>query len=307
MPDPRPGVAWNLPATPPPAGAMGPPQTKPQAETDMNNLNDVLSGSGIDLKREEQLAEAQRLKALTQSTTAVTSFGSWGSASPNNSFTQWSQSAAASQFSQAGQVSGPMSQSYIPPEAMEEILKQKHRDAARRQADKQTRHLANPFLATDLLRQKINIKAIDSGVRFRDDSVRIAHGGNAENLNIRGARWEIDTTSTVIAANSTVVSSDSSLVNILTLLSLAANQRAKDLLEDSNGLARARAFGERGRVPPDWLSIATSNRKSENTTVQPQSISGTAWDAVPDSAVSPMTALPAKSMFEFEILLTTVY
>jgi hypothetical protein len=289
------------PTSTPSAGTMGPPE-KPKADKamDINFLNDNVAVAGVDLKEEENyLSSAYRNQHGTQgSGTAVNSFGSvgsWNSISPENTFASWSQSPTATQLSQAGRPVGPLSQPPLTPNSMEETIKAKHKEAARRQAERQQVHLRDPFLLANIIREKIQKKALDAGVRFRDDAVRITNGGDANDLQVGGQRWQLQNGGTLIAANSTIVSADSSLPNILSLLSLATQQRARDLLEDAYMSSRSRQYGSGGKVPPEWLDLAIGKGTSEKTTIRPESVSRTSWDAIPDSAVSPMTVIPAKS------------
>ena len=55
-------------------------------------------------------------------------------------------------------------------------------------------------------------------------------------------------------------------------------------------------IGSGGVVPPEWTDMAKGEGKAEQTTAQPQSLSGTPWDAIPGSAVSPLTIDPPKRM-----------
>lgn len=282
---------------------MGPPE-RPKADKamDINFLNDNVAVAGVDLKEEENyLSSAYRNQHGTQgSATAVNSFGSvgsWNSLSPENTFASWSQSPTATQLSQAGRPVGPLSQPPVTPHMMEETIKAKHKEAARRQAEKQQVHLRDPFLLANVVLEKIRKKGVDAGVRVRDDTVRIANGGDPNDLQVGGQRWQLQNGGTLIAANTTVVSADSTLPNILALLSLATQQRTRGLLEDAYTSSRSRQYGSGGKVPPEWLDLAIGKGPSEKTTIRPESVSRTSWDAVPDSAVSPMTVIPAKSKY----------
>jgi hypothetical protein len=300
-PQPLAPAIKHEPVFSPLSGIMGPPE-KPKADKPMgvDQLNDMVALAGVDLREEENyLSGAYLHPQRTQSSgTAVNSFGSvdsWSSTSPGVSFANWSQTPAAKQMSQAGRPVGPLSQPAITPALMEDLIKSKHKAAARRQAERQQVHLRDPFLLANVVRQKMQRKTLDSQVRFRDDSVRTLDGGDPNNIQAAGKRWELQNGSTLIAANTTIVSADSSLPNILSLLSLATQQRTRSLLEDAYMLSRSRKYGSGGRVPKEWLDVAKGNSQPEKTTIQPESISKTSWDAVPDSAVSPLTVIPAKS------------
>jgi hypothetical protein len=280
---------------------MGPPE-KPKADKalDLNYLNDNVAVAGVDLKEEENyLSSAYRNQHGTQgsSNTAVNSFGSvgsWNSISPENTFATWSQSPTATQLSQVARPVGPLSQPSVTPQSMEETIKTKHKEAARKQAEMQQQHLRDPFLLANIVREKMQKKTVQIGVRFRDDAMRIANSGNANDIQVGGRRYQLENGGSLIAANTTIISADSSLPNILSLLSLATQHRTRELVEDAYMLSRSRQYGSGGKVPQEWKDIAIGKGPAEKTTIRPESISRTSWDALPDSAVSPMTVLPAK-------------
>jgi hypothetical protein len=67
--------------------------------------------------------------------------------------------------------------------------------------------------------------------------------------------------------------------SVVALISLAAGERVRGLLDEANTLARARRFGDHGRVvPPDFADIAVGEGKRREEEVIPDSVTGTQWD-----------------------------
>jgi hypothetical protein len=287
-------------------GNMGPPE-KPKADKqlDISALNDMVALAGVDLKKEEDYMVQVYRNQHTQSTANNNSFGSynsWPSNSPQGSFNQWSQSPTATQLSNTSHAHGPLAQAPLTPEALQAQVKARHQKAADLQARTKQQHLSDPFLLPNILREKIQKQTLETAVRFRDDSTRLAHEVQAHDFIYQNRRWHINTDTAIISAETHIVSADSTLPNILTLLSLAAQSRIRDVLEDSYAASRSRQYGSGGQVPPDWLDVATAPTEPEQTLVKPESVSKTAWDAIPKKSDSP-TAL-GKSSLLYEMFTT---
>jgi len=65
--------------------------------------------------------------------------------------------------------------------------------------------------------------------------------------------------------------------DVLSLLSLAANERLRSLLDDAYTLARGRRYGSHGIVPPDLQDLAIGEDRRA-ASVKSESITGTSWD-----------------------------
>lgn len=281
-------------------GTMGPPE-KPKAEkaTDINDLNDMVTASGIDLREEENY-----LAATYRNRHAESSFnGSFGNSqssstlSINTSFNQWSQESYGNH--PGFQSHGPLSQPAVSQKSAEEIMKEKHRIAVRRFNEKKQQHLNDPFLHTGFVRDKLQKKTLEFQVRFEDkgfyEQATPKPPPQAPQNVYATTMVGANGTGVIVAkASNGMLEQGSPLVDILSLLSLAANERLRGLLEDAHAISRARQFGSQGVVPPEWASIAEGNGKRLTTEARSQSITQTAWDQVPDSAVSPMTVPPPK-------------
>lgn len=73
--------------------------------------------------------------------------------------------------------------------------------------------------------------------------------------------------------------------HILSLISLAAGERLRGMVDEAYGIARARQYGDHGRVvPPEFADIAEGEGKSTQETVVPESVTGSSWDKTQDSS-----------------------
>ncbi|KAF2461910.1 hypothetical protein BDY21DRAFT_368069 [Lineolata rhizophorae] len=220
----------------------------------------------------------------------------------------------------------------------EEEQQERSHLAARAISEHHAQHLRDPFLEANVLRHLIHGIAFKVGVRINVEGCydkvdeppqnrmsipQTPTGGPpTPTIGPNGAPISTPTPNTPVGVGATpsvgtpnhaympskrpngFLRDDAPLVEILSLLSLAANDRMRSVLEDAFALARARRYATHGVVPPEWDGIAEGVGKPESATAAVAAkITGTAWDdgaatKVPDSAVSPMTKLPMKRPFE---------
>ncbi|KAK5137222.1 hypothetical protein LTR04_004470 [Oleoguttula sp. CCFEE 6159] len=274
-------------APPTAPGSMGPPSRPDKSEnkaTDINDLSDLITASGIDLREEEQyLADSYRNTHQTVSSfTSPFNTQSSSSLSPNNNFGKLSQG----NYGQhpAFQGYGPVSQPPVPQKTIEEEVFEKHKRAARAKSENQQQHLRDPFLQPQVLRQKLDRGAYDSGVRVNVEGLYDPHPQKrTTGLTMTGPNG----TGIVSVKEHSLLSDTAPLVEVLSLLSLAANERVRGLVEDAFALSRGRQYGSHGVVPPDWADLAVGNG-AQTASAVPASITNSAWDQ-PESAISPMT------------------
>jgi hypothetical protein len=281
-----------------PQGSMPPPKvpyskTQDNAELekanprdmDVNNISDVLTGSGIDLRAEEE---------------ALTSFGrSYGNSfnsqasgstiSPHGSF-NWSQGANGHG---AFQGNGPLSQP-VTQEQQEAELLRKHEEAARALAERAQAPLTDPFLWAGILRQRITSRCYENGIQTNLEGLfdRIPpRQQNVARASVTGSNGE---SITALSADS-LLSQEAPYVDILALITLAAEERMRTLLEDAFALAQNRRHTSQGLVPPNLVDLALAKEgETYEATIMPNNTSKSAWEAAPDSAVSPMTVSASK-------------
>lgn len=283
------------------AGNMGPPSRPVDKPTDMNELTDVLLGSGVDLKEEEaallgrfshnnqQQSDASFSSGLP---TPFNSFGSnlssTGTATANNSFNVLSQNFPGDKSSFYG--AGTFNQAATPHQSIEDRAEIERRKATRRKAERRQYHLNDPFLLTGWVQRRITKLS-------HDMQVSVPNTGLLNSTNDMGQVTEI-----VVAGpdNHEVLTTlkgqdllyqDSPLVEILTLLSLATGERVRALVEDAAALAKGRRVGSHGTVPSDLIDLAVGAGDFGSVTALP---------TPGNSAVSPKTnPLKRKSKLRF--------
>ncbi|KAI9711339.1 MAG: hypothetical protein M1820_002326 [Bogoriella megaspora] len=296
--------------TRPRVGTMGPPlqpashdtrgAEKPDRATDVNQLQDVLTSSGLDVAEEENYLQ-NTYKNLGYSTQPSVSFGSTSSAtiSPNTSFTQLSQGTAAHI---ALQGSGPSSQPAQSQESIESELKRKHEQAALARAQANQEPLENSFLLTNTIKNRIRDITYANGVTVDWHGLyeRLDHPGQPRYGNAPYAPHSTTLGGRngdgLVSAEAPVrLDRNASLSEIFSLIGLAANERIRGLLEDAYCSSRGRRAGADGVVSPEWADLAVGNGEKP-TNAASTSITGTAWDQPPNTSASP-TSSPLKRKF----------
>jgi hypothetical protein len=254
---------------------------------DVNNISDVLTGSGIDLRAEE---EALTHSFGNRNQDSFYSQASGSTVSPNNSFNfnQWSQ---ATSGHGAYQGTGPLSQKPMTEEEQQAEFDRKYKQAARILNESAQNPLTDPFLLAGNVRHRISTKAYQHGIQVNLEGVfdRIPENPqNVKRTTVTGANGE----QIVSLQADSLLNHNAPFVEILSLISLAAEERARTILEDAFALAQARQVTSHGVVPPQLADIALANGDARATTAVPTNVTKTAWEA-PDSAVSPMAVTGA--------------
>lgn len=258
-----------------PQGGMPPPPRPPPKEDRNEDFNDVLAGSGINLKDEEALMYESN---NSFSSRYDTSFGS-SSTNITNGFTELMQS----MHGQPGAWNGAMQGTMGEPRSQEEIdseMEQLRAKAAADRARMEEHHMKRPFLQGRVLRQRLDAIAFNNGVTVNTQGLF-----EKKKPQIDGVQMMNETGNQgVSAVKDEVVQQGAPIEQILALLSLATGDRVRGLMDDSHMYARARRYGDRGRVPPDFADLATGEGSRIDDMVVPENITGTQWDRVPDGA-----------------------
>jgi len=277
---------------------MGPPprpnpaikQEKEEKEkiSDISDISDAIWGSGVDLREEENYLTNTFRNQHSQS------FES-GTTSATNSFGQISQGSFGNQPAFGG--SGSISQSIETQESVEQELNRKHQAAARAWALQHEHPLRDSFLSGNTMRFRIHQIAVNQGVTLdikglweperkppgppptKPQGVNgvTAVGPDGVGIAAFQAKSIPETTSHAVLEES------ARYADILSLLSLAANERLRGLLDEAYTLARGRRYGDNGVVPPDLQDIATGEGR-RSASVKATSITGTSWDKTQDEA-----------------------
>lgn len=257
------------------------PNKEEKEEKGVDDVTDVMHGSGINLKDEENYLHTLYTNQHSKDSFATqsSSFGS-GTLSGGNSFNtlQGTSFDGNGNGAFAGTLGQAASQDDVEKEA-----KRKREVAAREKAERDQHHLNNPFLLGNVLRLRMDKIARESGVRLDVNGLYLLQQP-AEPTKV----MTNGTNSDGIVRPGSKIDQGAPFADILSLVSLAAGERVRGLLDDSHALARARVYGDHNRVPPDLsdLAIAPGN-ESKDETVQPENITGTEWDRLPDAPGGP--------------------
>jgi hypothetical protein len=269
--------------SPQPNSQMMPPPPRPNKEEKdekgVDDVTDVMHGSGINLKDEENYLQTY----YTNQHSAKDSFGTQGSSfgsgtlSGGNSFNVLQ----GTSFDGNGALAGTLGQT-LSQDEVEKEAKRKREVAAREKAEREQHHLNNPFLLGNVLRVRMDKIAKENSVRLDVNGLYLLQQPEPTKVMTNGANSE-----GIVRAGSKI-DQGAPYADILSLVSLAAGERIRGLLDDSHALARARLYGDHNRVPPDLsdLAIAPGN-ESKDEVVQPENITGTEWDRLPDAPGGP--------------------
>ena len=250
---------------------MGPPSRPVDKPTDMNELSDVLAGSGVDLKEEEAaLVGRSNFSNQQQNSYHTNSFLPNGSAPgsysvPDNR-SYFSQNVPGDRSSFYG--AGTFNQAPGPYQSIEERAEEEKKRAIRRKAERKQYHLNAPFLQTGIVQRRLEKTAnamhvivprtgVLSSQHQGGPPVQVAIMGPDKNEVLTALRGE------------PLIYEQAPVGEMIALMSLAAQERLRAVVEDSASLAKGRRIGTQGVVPPDWADLAVGLGEAESIDALP--------------------------------------
>lgn len=265
-----PPQAQPAPTPPPQTGAMGPPsrpaENKP-THTDMNELTDVLLGSGVDLKEEEAaLLSRQNLSTQQQAETPFSNipsslnpqgfiFSGGGATISNGNVLSQNIPGDRNSFFGAGAFNQPPTKYQSKEERASSDLKR----ANQIKLERRQYHLNDPFLWTGQVHKRVTKTAHKHQVTVPTAGLLSStdkSGKTTDEVAVTGPdKNEVIVTLT----GQDLIYQDSPLVELLALLSLAAEERLKSLVEDAATLAKDRRAGSHGIVPANLADLAVGD------------------------------------------------
>jgi len=282
------------PQPPPSAGAMGPPSRPIDKPTDVNDLSDVLAGSGVDLKEEEAAlfnrfnTPNNQANGTSFTSDASTSFGSGG---PNgqqaSNFNPYSQFNTLSANAPGGKTSfygaGTLNQAAIPIKTAEERYEEEKKRAIRRKIERRQYHLNDPFLFGAGVHARLAKTSQTEQISFPREGL-LTSNGQKDPISLYLIGPDSNEVLTTVRGED-LLYLNSPLVDILSLISLATQERLRGIVEDSAELAKGRRVGSHGAVPPELADLAVGGGPFDPAFLPTPG----------NSAVSPMTN-PLKRM-----------
>ena len=236
-----------------PSGAMGPPSRPPDKPTDAADLTDVVASSGIDVREEEAFLTRSYSGAGVQAQQPP------HPQPPNVSFasqTSTSSFGDPSQLKQDSFITEPSSQPTAPIRDSNESTLEDTVAAQRAQF-----HLQEPFLLTKMLEQKLQKRGVDLGVRIPSEGLFHPVPGRPQPIEVSGPDG-----SSVVRTGQTILNQEGApLVDILNLMSIACEERLRNVLDYASTLARSRRAHSHAVVPAEWKEVASSVANGETT------------------------------------------
>ncbi|RDW85859.1 hypothetical protein BP5796_04184 [Coleophoma crateriformis] len=281
-------------------GAMGPP-SKPQMEKkeDGADMMDVLGGTGIDLREEEQYT----FQLYNTSFNSQVSGSQSGTISASHSFTQFPPGSESSFYG-----AGPANTNESIGDKSQEKFEQEAADAAWQKAAKdiavsRSRELNNPFLQVAMVHKKAATIARENGLVLNTDMKgSMGHMKLPDQFDKTvNIKTKTGPDGALVETYGVFVPEDSFLVDQLALLSIATKHRLRLLLEDAVRLTKGRQTGSHGNVPAEWADAAAPVHAANSSLIL-EDTGRSAWD----SAVSPQTNPLKRSLSSANLLPTPV-
>ncbi|KAI5305893.1 hypothetical protein KEM56_002961, partial [Ascosphaera pollenicola] len=262
---------------PPPPGSMGPPSRPVDKATDAAELTDVLASSGIDVKEEEAYltnaypttaqpssatAQATRVPATVPPTyTPGASVGAAqgpaiGAAEAYSGAQPYSSDAYYTYQSQAGTPAPQQAEDATQQKPTAEVLANEKRREDTLAARRTQYHLHNPFLQAQLIKDKIESRASELGVSWPSQGVYSATSTSGTGARPPPIEVVGPDGSSVVKTGGTYMQYDAPLVDILSLVSLACEERIRGVVEQASALAKSRRANSHGIVAEPWKPAA---------------------------------------------------
>jgi hypothetical protein len=274
----QPNTNYMMPPQGP--GTMGPP-SKPVEKPKEDGIDpmDVLGGTGIDLREEEQYTWQMNSKSFNSQQSGSQS----GTISPGNSFTQFPPGDERS-FYGAGpaNVTPEVPNTKSQEEYHRKVVDKAWNDAAHDLAVSRQRELNHPFLTIGLVTQKMDKIARENGLVLKRDTtgamgtMKLPSDFPSPSVNVQTA---VGPNGAITATSGNFLPYESLLVDQVALISISTKHRLRGLLEDAARLAKGRQTSSHGAVPEEWKDVAVPARVTGGSDVTARN----GWE----SAVSP--------------------
>lgn len=236
---------------------MAPPSRPAEKPKDESvDVMDVLGGTGVDLREEEQYT----FQLYNDSFNSMLSGSHSGNISLSHSFTQFPPHDEASFFgSGPANVIGEKVDSISQDEYIQKAADIAWREAARNLHISRQRELDNPFLHVHLVHAKLRKLASEHGIELNTDSkgmMGIMTRPHAFPERDVRAQTAVGPDGIMVTTSGNFLPFDSMLVDQLALLSIATKHRLRGLVEDAVKLAKGRRTGSHGIIAEEWKDIA---------------------------------------------------
>jgi hypothetical protein len=249
-----------LPPMPTPQGTMGPP-SKPVEKPREDGIDpmDVLGGTGVDLREEEQYTFSMYNTSFNSQLTGSQS----GTISSGHSFTQFPPGDEAS-FYGAGPANAAAEKVNVKSQDdyHKKAADKAWQDAAHNLAVSRQKELNNPFLQVHQLQKKMEKITREHGLTLNMDTKgTMGYFKLPQQFPQRDVRVStaIGPDAAFVHTSGQFVPTDSMLVDQVALLSIATKHRLRGMIEDAAKLAKGRQTDSHGIVPDEWADVAVAS------------------------------------------------
>lgn len=259
------------------SGAMGPP-SKPVDDrpVDVNDLGDVLAGSGVDLREEEANLVGMMRKPVIQSSlygspALVPTLSDLSSNYFEHSardYPTYSQNLPGSRSSFYG--AGTFNQHALTEEQLQEQTRQKQALLVRKRAELCSHHAKNSFLNIGKLAANLKRRTDRNGVQLPDNQATTEKYNNTRVLVMPAQN--ADTLAVVQGSLQPLIQPFSPASDIMSLFSLGCKDRIMGLVEHSIWMAKSRLETSHGEVPPEFKDIAVGQGRAGEIEVDTPSL-----------------------------------
>ena len=295
---------YNYTMAPQTPGTMGPP-SKPADKPKEDGIDpmDVLGGTGIDLREEEQYT----FQMYNNSFNSQQSGSQSGTISSGHSFTQFPPGDDGS-FYGAGpaNATAEATTAKSQDEYLSKAADKAWNDAARNLAISRQRELNNPFLLVGNVHMRMDKIAKENGITLKKDP----HNGTMGTMKLPGdfsnptvkMQTAVGPNGALVATTGTFISAESLLVDQLALMSIATKHRLRILLEDATRLAKGRQTGSHGVIPDEWAEVAAPTNTA-STSLITEGAPRSGWESAVSPHSNPLKRMTQTLLF-FSCMLT---
>ena len=258
----------DAPQAIPATGVMGPPSRPAPVDkpTDVNDLTDVLVGSGVDLREEEAALvnrsntshQQQNGTAFAQDANLYTNVGrslgpSMSDSSDYRQTNTLSPNVPGERNSFYG--GGTLNQPSVPIQSLEDRAEAERKRAIRRKAERKQYHLNDPFLMGSSVHRRISKHTDSMQVAINKHGLLQPNNRSSQGLQLAVAGPDKNEM-LVMVKGEDLLYENAPLAEFLTLISLATQERLRNVVEDTATLAKGRRTGSHSVVPTDLTDLA---------------------------------------------------
>lgn len=251
-----------------PMGGMGPPARPVDKPTDINDLDDVMAGSGVSIREEEAALLNSYSKPGQPRHDAgylATAPNRWGPEYQYPKSNLYGHNVPGDQSSFYG--AGTFNQQPVPDQSAEDIEAETHKRAVRRKTEIRSHHCNHAFLELKCLNGRLGKQAGAMQVNFPKAGLLASQPGQPPR---RIALQGPDGNEVLkLVQKGDLLQTDAPLAEMLALISLAAEERVRGIVEDAATLTKGRMVGSHGLVPGELADLANGNGPSESVSGLP--------------------------------------